>query len=139
MWNKQFYAYVNQAWIRSWNQPVLSNESKFLAQGNNVGLWWCSNSRLTGYELDVLQTAPCCPTYISLIINEHVSSTKRTREDYLEVNFRYNHKTPDIKIHRFFISSWSKDSWLMFIKTASNSDIKAILYKDHWILRPVCY
>ena len=23
-----FFAYVNQAWIRSWNQPVLSNEGK---------------------------------------------------------------------------------------------------------------
>ena len=28
MWNKQWCAYVNHARIRSWNQPVLSNESK---------------------------------------------------------------------------------------------------------------
>ena len=28
MWNKQLFAYVNHARIRSWNQPVLSNESK---------------------------------------------------------------------------------------------------------------
>ena len=28
MWNKQIFAYVNHAQIRSWNQPVLSNESK---------------------------------------------------------------------------------------------------------------
>jgi len=29
---------VNHAKIRSWNQPVLSNEDKFLAQGNNGSL-----------------------------------------------------------------------------------------------------
>ena len=28
LWNKQLFAYVNHARIRSWNQPVLSNESK---------------------------------------------------------------------------------------------------------------
>ena len=28
LWNKQLYAYVNHARIRSWIQPVLSNESK---------------------------------------------------------------------------------------------------------------
>ena len=28
LWNKQFFAHVNHARIRSWNQPVLSNESK---------------------------------------------------------------------------------------------------------------
>ena len=28
LWNKQFFAYVNQARIRYWNQPVLSNSSK---------------------------------------------------------------------------------------------------------------
>ena len=28
LWNKQSFAHVNHARIRSWNQPVLSNESK---------------------------------------------------------------------------------------------------------------
>ena len=34
-----FFAYVNHARIRSWNQPVLrASRVKFLAQGNNGGL-----------------------------------------------------------------------------------------------------
>jgi len=37
-----FYSYVNHARIRSWNQPVLSNENKVSCSC----LWWCSNSRL---------------------------------------------------------------------------------------------
>ena len=28
LWNKQLFAYVNHAQIRSWNQPVLNNESE---------------------------------------------------------------------------------------------------------------
>jgi len=36
----------NHTQINSWNQLVLSNEAKFLAQGNNGSLWWGSNSRL---------------------------------------------------------------------------------------------
>ena len=32
------FAYVNHARIRSWNQPVLSNEGKVLAQENTIDM-----------------------------------------------------------------------------------------------------
>jgi len=42
---------LNQVWICSWNQPVLSNESKYFAQENTVNLWQSWN-----YESDSLTT-----------------------------------------------------------------------------------
>ena len=45
----------HHARIRSWNQPVLlAIRVKFLAKGNNGGLWWGSNPRPPHYESDVL-------------------------------------------------------------------------------------
>ena len=45
--NKDFFAYVNHARIRSWNHPV---RLKFLTQGNEGGFKWWSNSRMTDNE-----------------------------------------------------------------------------------------
>ena len=45
------------AWTCSWNQPVLSNKIKFLAQGNNWSLWLGSDPRLTVDNSDALPTA----------------------------------------------------------------------------------
>ena len=42
--NKDFFAYVNHARIRSWNQTV---RVKFLTQGNEGSFEWWSNSRMT--------------------------------------------------------------------------------------------
>jgi len=35
-----FFAYVNHAQIRSWNQTVLSNEGKIPCWRTQLGLWW---------------------------------------------------------------------------------------------------
>jgi len=44
------FANVNHAQIRSWNQPVLSNEGSFLFKETTGDLiWWGSNSRSTDW------------------------------------------------------------------------------------------
>jgi len=54
------FAYVNHARIRSWNQPVLSNEGKDSCSTKRRSLWWCSNSRLTGiHRLRVVRATKC--------------------------------------------------------------------------------
>ena len=58
------FSNVHHAWIRSWNQPVFSNEGKFLAQGNNGGLWWGLThdwQASTNYQSDAPPTAPSHP------------------------------------------------------------------------------
>ena len=42
-------------------QPVLSNEVKFLAQGNNGSLWWGTNSQLSNYKSEALPIGTCHP------------------------------------------------------------------------------
>ena len=60
LWNKQFFAYVNHARIRSWNQPVLGNESKNSCSKKQRGLWWGSNSRLAGTHRSRVRRASHC-------------------------------------------------------------------------------
>ena len=58
----------NHARIRSWNQPVLSN-NEFLAQGNNGDLWWCSNPRPPHYEYT---------TKLSIVVNKSADMITKT-------------------------------------------------------------
>ena len=60
-WNKQSFAYVNLAQIRSWNQPTLSKEGCFLLKetpgvigGVRTHDWQAS----ADHESDVLPAAP---------------------------------------------------------------------------------
>ena len=55
-------AYLYNARICSWNQPVLCNESKFLGQGNNGNHWWCLYSRLAGIHQSRVRCAYQCAT-----------------------------------------------------------------------------
>jgi len=56
-----FFAYVNHARIRSWNQPVLKAiRVKFLSQGNNFD--GTRNSRLTGIHRSRVRRATHCAT-----------------------------------------------------------------------------
>ena len=59
--NNQYFAYVNHARIRSWNQPALSKEESFLLKetpgaigGVRTHDWQAS----ADHESDVLPTAP---------------------------------------------------------------------------------
>jgi len=54
------FDYVNNGIIRSWNQPVLTNEGKV----NNGSLWWSSTTdmHLRIYESDTLPTASYRPS-----------------------------------------------------------------------------
>ena len=68
LWNYNF-AYIDHAWICSWNQPVLGNEGKFLAQGNKGSLWWGLNSQLKPITSQMrYQLHNDVPRYICLII-----------------------------------------------------------------------
>ena len=57
----QYLAYVNQARIRSWNQPVLSNKSSFLLKETTGAFdraWTHDWQVSTDQESDTLPTAP---------------------------------------------------------------------------------
>ena len=60
--------------VESCSNPFLEPTSseatrvKFLAHGNNVGLWWCSNPRPPHYEPDVQPTAPHRPLIIRMML-----------------------------------------------------------------------
>ena len=59
LWNKQFFAYVKQTQIRSWNQPVLSNESKVSCSRKQRGLLMGLELTTNRYPLITSQT--CYP------------------------------------------------------------------------------
>ena len=62
LWNKQLFAYVNHARIRSWNQPVLSNESKVSCSRKTAGAFDGARTHdwqvSTDHESDAISTAP---------------------------------------------------------------------------------
>ena len=67
LWNKQFFTYVNHAPIRSWNQPVLSNEKQqWASNGARTHDWQVS----IDHESDALPTMPRRLFYHFLVVGD---------------------------------------------------------------------
>ena len=62
LWNMQLFSYVNHAQIRSYNQPVLSNESKVFLLKETTGAFDGARTHnwqvSTDHESDALPPAP---------------------------------------------------------------------------------
>ena len=59
---KQAFFFLCKSHSNPFLEPTSTKQLEFLAQGNNGGLWWGSNSRLTGIHLSGVRRATHCAT-----------------------------------------------------------------------------